>query len=190
MQLIIFLLLLGFTALFVAQNLQPIQLVFLGGILTLTLPLAFWLVLFILAGILTSLFLQILPRAKSKPSQPSRDRFIPSSPPPEPKSSRRVPPSQEKDPLFDDWEISQNSPPPEPREFPQRKVPEKPSTEEEASFEVPRSPEKVSQNGTIHSYTYRDTVTPVFDANYRILNEPTPPVKNTPETDEDEEEWV
>jgi hypothetical protein len=198
MKLIIFLVLLGLVGLFALQNLQVIQLVFFGGILTLKLPVIVWLILFTLAGLLTSLLLQVLtsyPRS-SAPQVPPRPT-VPPSPKPQPQPVYKT-----KDPIFDDWDLQQTSPAPSPPtketeipEFPRRKVEEKtPSQEKIPSHE---SPPTTLQNETIYPYTYREeeksaekAAKPVYDADYRVITPPYRSPDNPTPVDDDSEEWV
>lgn len=220
MKFFILLVLLGLLGMFLVQNLQLMPLQFFGGILSLTLPIGVWIILFALAGLITSLLLQFLassfrasgrvpPRAVAPPPTPLQ--------PEPPRSFQAEPPYRERDPLFDDWgEGSPPVSPPQPsqetvlQDFPQRKVsPAEPSLKDEEipSFEVEQAPQKVSQQGTIYSYTYREAEPPapgppppeappqkpqqVYDADYRVI---TPPYRGSdqtpPKTDEDEEEWI
>lgn len=195
MKLIIFLVLLGLVGLFALQNLQVIQLVFFGGILTLKLPVIVWLILFTLAGLLTSLLLQALtsyPRS-SAPQVPPRPT-VPPSPKPQPQPVYKT-----KDPIFDDWDLQQTSPTPSPPtkeaeipEFPRRKVEEKTPLEEK----IPTPPTTL-QNETIYPYTYREeeksaqkATKPVYDADYRVITPPYRPPDNSTPVDDDSEEWV
>lgn len=198
MKLIIFLVLLGLVGLFALQNLQVIQLVFFGGILTLKLPVIVWLILFTLAGLLTSLLLQALtsyPRS-SAPQVPPRPT-VPPSPKPQPQPVYKT-----KDPIFDDWDLQQTPPAPSPPtkeaeipEFPRRKVEEKtPSQEKIPSHE---SPPTTLQNETIYPYTYREeeksaqkATKPVYDADYRVITPPYRSADNPTPVDDDSEEWV
>jgi hypothetical protein len=100
MRLLTLLLILGVGVVFFVQNQQPVTLVFFGNLATLTLPIAGWVLLFIVAGALTSIFWQLLsigrnssppprsyrpPRSRpvSQPPSPSRTEWTPSEPPPD-----------------------------------------------------------------------------------------------------------
>ncbi|MEB3312308.1 MAG: hypothetical protein VKJ02_18940 [Snowella sp.] len=66
-------------------------------------------------------------------------------------------------------------------------------------FEVDQEPKAASRQGTIYSYTYRESSdrapqpqptanNPVYDANYRVINPPSRPPEST--DFDDEEDWV
>ncbi|MEA5532685.1 LapA family protein [Crocosphaera sp. XPORK-15E] len=206
MRLIILLLLLVGTGIFIIQNQQPVVLYFLGteaktALLSLTLPLGLWVVIFALAGIITSLLIQLLtrsPRQRSAPKSvksPSRPR--PQEPPETPyqrseakRSDWEVPPNPEweKTPQPDEdeeWNIEEP-----PTERTQPFQPSKtPIIEDQASeFEMPQTPKTVSRQGTIYSYTYRelsDRRDPIPPQEQEIPpspsdTSPTPPPKSNP----------
>lgn len=152
------------------QNQQAIALHFLGtdtktALFSLKLPLGLWVILFTLAGILTSLLMQVLtqfPRQVST-SQAAKPRPRPQDPPETPyqrsetkKSDWESPPPPEwenvssEDDYDDEWDIEE--PPVE------KTIPRKPSKDKEtrSEFEVQQPPKTVSQEGTVYSYTYRE----------------------------------
>jgi hypothetical protein len=209
----------GIGGLLLWQNLSGITLLFFGGIMTVTLPIAVWVILFTFTGIVSSLTLQFLygfgrsfAQPKASPPMPSR----PSSPPPSPSPSSRPerereetrspipsvsPPSTdwERESGGDDW--SRETPPPEPtvRQNPEifdrfdKTVP----NEEPTDFEVPQSPKASTQTGSIYSYSYRtakqtrdQNADQVYDANYRIIIPPSREVTDEPAKAEEEEDWI
>ncbi|MBE9073138.1 hypothetical protein [Microcystis sp. LEGE 08355] len=194
------------------QNLGVITLVFFGGIMTVKLPLAVWVLLFTLAGIISGLTLQFLysfgrPLAAPKTSPPIANN--PKVPPPSPRptyiqDSAASPPDNdwERD-SGDDWNFDT---PPLRRSSGQA---EKPTTiqdreefsprvadEEKANFVKP--PEDSYQTGSVYSYSYRtakqtrgEKAEQVYDVNYRII---TPPAQDENQEREvnkgDEEDWI
>ena len=199
------------------QNLGVITLVFFGGIMTVKLPLAVWVLLFTLAGIISGLTLQFLysfgrplaapkasPRIANNPtvSPPSpRPTYIQDSAPSPPlrRSSGQASNDWERD-SGDDWNFDT---PPLRRSSGQA---EKPTTiqdreefptrvadEEKTNFVKP--PSDSSQTGSVYSYSYRtakqtrgEKADQVYDVNYRII---TPPAEDQNEVNKgDEEEWI
>jgi len=154
MQWLVLLLLFGSGFVFFLQNKQPITLFFLGNnakvaLFTLTFPLGLWVILFIVAGIITSLILQffnaiarpVLPpapsRPRSRPTPPPRSPEPPRSPTPETKTRIQTPTNPQWEwenpiPEVDDWEDDEPQPvetrSPEPVEQP---------------VDIPRRPEPV-----------------------------------------------
>lgn len=117
MQLIIVLAIIVIIALFFVFNLQSVTLIFFGGVMTVKFPLAIWVLLFTLTGIISSLTLQFLygfgrvsPQSRFKPSNTNSN-------PPQPFPSPRTPPRVERSPEVeqrppivssteaDDWDI-------------------------------------------------------------------------------------
>lgn len=83
-----------FLAIFSIQNLQSISLVFFG-FKSLTLPLSFWIILSLLAGIISSLFVQFLstkPRQKTNYNQSFSPPPPPSNYPPSPAVQEKITP--------------------------------------------------------------------------------------------------
>ncbi|TRU35549.1 MAG: hypothetical protein EWV50_03415 [Microcystis aeruginosa Ma_MB_F_20061100_S20] len=202
------------------QNLGVITLVFFGGIMTVKLPLAVWVLLFTLAGIISGLTLQFLysfgrplaapkasPRIANNPkvSPPSpRPNYIQDTAPSAPlrRSSGQAGNDWERD-SGDDWNFDT---PPLRRSSEQAEKPtiiqdreefsSRVADEEKTNFVKP--PSDSSQTGSIYSYSYRtakqtrgEKADQVYDVNYRII---TPPVEDQNEEREvnkgDEEEWI
>ncbi|WP_267384290.1 LapA family protein [Cyanobacterium sp. uoEpiScrs1] len=234
MKLLLLLLILVSTIVFLIQNPQPITLYFLGinaktALLTLTLPVGIWAFLFIILGFLTSLIITLINQFSSSfslrgftfPLQASQ--FSNSSP-----SSKKFDwgktslrnwgkPEQEFD-EEDAWDIEE---PPTNSTFTCEQLEEPQAEEERATdFEILQSPKKVSCQGSIYSYTYRElrdsenssllresvkpppkkpetlksknkTVDQVYDANYRVL---TPPYcenqKSSNCNQEEDQDWI
>ncbi|MGI0482959.1 hypothetical protein ACN4EE_19515 [Geminocystis sp. CENA526] len=78
------------TALFTLQNAQPITLV-IFGYNSLSLPLSLWVIVAVLAGILSSLIIQILSSSSPQRKSDYSDNQKPYNPPPKPKSSFKQP---------------------------------------------------------------------------------------------------
>lgn len=85
------------TVIFLLQNQQPVVLYFLGtnpktALFTLTLPIGLWVILFAVAGIVTSLIIQFVNRSPqitpSRSSTPPPRREPPKTPPPKPQPSQ------------------------------------------------------------------------------------------------------
>jgi hypothetical protein len=180
MRLLLLLLTLGATIIFWVQNQQPIILVFFGINKTLSLPIAAWVLLFAIAGMLTTWCVQFLiPVAKGssaqpfKPAPPTAQPYSP--PPPRPRNSpdestpkrsspRTVlqqsstftpPPKSQSDwdagNLIDDWNLEEPAPEPAPKETAfASPYPEAPS------FEVQRQPQVEVHEGSVYSYKYRE----------------------------------
>ncbi|NCR38489.1 MAG: hypothetical protein GPJ21_00765 [Microcystis aeruginosa W13-11] len=191
------------------QNLGVITLVFFGGIMTVKLPLAVWVLLFTLAGIISGLTLQFLysfGRPLAAPKASPRIANNPTVPPPSPRPTyiQDTAPSArgndwERD-SGDDWNF--DTPPEKPttiqerEEFPPRVADEEkvnPDVSQRANFVKP--PSDSSQTGSVYSYSYRtaketrgEKADQVYDVNYRII---TPPAEDQNEVNKgDEEEWI
>jgi len=186
------------------QNLGVITLVFFGGIMTVKLPLAVWVLLFTLAGIISGLTLQFLysfGRPVAAPKASPRIGNNPTVPPPSPRptyiqDSAPSPPSNdwERD-SGDDWNF--DAPPEKPTTIQDREeFPPRVADGEKTNFVKP--PDDSSQTGSVYSYSYRtakqtrgEKADQVYDVNYRII---TPPAQDQNEDREvnkaDEEEWI
>ncbi|WP_041804247.1 hypothetical protein [Microcystis aeruginosa] len=186
------------------QNLGAITLVFFGGIMTVKLPLAVWVLLFTLAGIISGLTLQFLysfgrPLAAPKASPPIANN--PQVPPPSPRPTyiqdrAASPPGNdwERD-SGDDWNF--DAPPEKPTTIQDREeFPPRVADGEKANFVKP--PEDSYQTGSVYSYSYRtakqtrgEKADQVYDVNYRII---TPPAQDENQergvNKADEEEWI
>ena len=186
------------------QNLGVITLVFFGGIMTVKLPLAVWVLLFTLAGIISGLTLQFLysfGRPLAAPKASPRIANNPKVPPPSPRptyiqDSAASPPDNdwERD-SGDDWNF--DAPPEKPTTIQDREeFPPRVADGEKTNFVKP--PQDSSQTGSVYSYSYRtakqtrgEKADQVYDVNYRII---TPPAQDENEDREvnkaDEEEWI
>ncbi|MCU7244971.1 MAG: hypothetical protein NT917_18025 [Microcystis aeruginosa WS75] len=186
------------------QNLGVITLVFFGGIMTVKLPLAVWVLLFTLAGIISGLTLQFLysfGRPLAAPKASPRIANNPKVPPPSPRptyiqDSAASPPDNdwERD-SGDDWNF--DAPPEKPTTIQDREeFPPRVADGEKTNFVKP--PDDSSQTGSVYSYSYRtakqtrgEKADQVYDVNYRII---TPPAQDENEDREvnkaDEEEWI
>jgi hypothetical protein len=186
------------------QNLGVITLVFFGGIMTVKLPLAVWVLLFTLAGIISGLTLQFLysfgrPLAAPKASPPIANNPKVSPPSPRPtyiQDSAASPPGNdwERD-SGDDWNF--DAPPEKPTTIQDREeFPPRVADGEKTNFVKP--PEDSYQTGSVYSYSYRtakqtrgEKAEQVYDVNYRII---TPPAQDENQEREvnkgDEEDWI
>jgi hypothetical protein len=186
------------------QNLGVITLVFFGGIMQVKLPLAVWVLLFTLAGIISGLTLQFLHsfgRPLAAPKASPRIANNPKVPPPSPRptyiqDSAASPPGNdwERD-SGDDWNF--DAPPEKPTTIQDREeFPPRVADGEKTNFVKP--PDDSSQTGSVYSYSYRtakqtrgEKADQVYDVNYRII---TPPAQDENEDREvnkaDEEEWI
>ncbi|MFM7279009.1 MAG: hypothetical protein ACKO1I_15475 [Microcystis aeruginosa] len=186
------------------QNLGVITLVFFGGIMTVKLPLAVWVLLVTLAGIISGLTLQFLysfGRPLAAPKASPRIANNPTVPPPSPRPTyiQDTTPSArgndwERD-SGDDWNF--DTPPEKPTTIQDREeFPPRVAEREKANFVKP--PQDRSQAGSVYSYSYRtakqtrgEKADQVYDVNYRII---TPPAEDQNENREvnkgDEEEWI
>ncbi len=202
------------------QNLTVITLVFFGGMMTVKLPLAVWVLLFTLVGIISGLTLQFLygfgrPLAAPKASPPIANNPKVPTPSPRPTYIQDTAPSA----LGNDWERDSGDDwnfdtPPLRRSSGQAEKPtsiqdreefsssladdEKvdPEPNQRANFVKP--PSDSYQTGSVYSYSYRtakqtrgEKADQVYDVNYRII---TPPAQDENEEREvnkgDEEEWI
>ncbi len=181
MKLLFLLLILVSTVVFLIQNQQPIDLYFLGvntqtALFTLKLPIGIGVILFSIAGILTSLIIQFLNQFSASsssrtftPPSPRREPPKPPSQPPEPSefssSSKeadwgKMPQKnwegiEQEIEEEDGWDIEK--PPTEPtftREKLERELQE--GEEQTTDFEVQQPPKKTAHEGSVYSYTYRE----------------------------------
>lgn len=202
------------------QNLGVITLVFFGGIMTVKLPLAVWVLLFTLAGIISGLTLQFLysfgrPLAAPKASPPIANNPTVPPPPPRPSYIQDTAASAwgndwERE-SGDDWNF--DTPPlrrssgqaekpttiQDREEFPPRVADEEkvdPERIRRADFVKP--PSDSSQTGSVYSYSYRtakqtraEKADQVYDVNYRIIKPPAQDQNQDREVNKgDEEEWI
>ncbi|MCZ8225280.1 MAG: hypothetical protein O9324_15360 [Microcystis sp. LE19-84.1B] len=186
------------------QNLGAITLVFFGGIMTVKLPLAVWVLLFTLVGIISGLTLQFLysfGRPLAAPKASPRIANNPTVPPPSPRPTyiQDTTPSArgndwERD-SGDDWNF--DTPPEKPTTIQDREeFPPRVADEEKANFVKP--PEDSSQTGSVYSYSYRtakqtrgEKADQVYDVNYRIITPPAQDENGEREVNKgDEEDWI
>ncbi|MGK7932462.1 MAG: hypothetical protein AB4041_13660 [Microcystaceae cyanobacterium] len=201
------------------SNWQPITLYFLGNsaqtaLLSLSLPLALWVLLFTLAGFITGFFIQVLNRLVSASPTPRRPRQRVTSPPPQPMG---VSPNSERDweqQRPNEWDIEEPphsptqtsySPPPTPKNPdppPQdRFKAESPSvaksseqTPLDAEVKASSPPQKTTREGSVYTYTYREKgdrpAPPTANSSDQVYDANyrviTPP-SNEPEPEED---WI
>jgi uncharacterized integral membrane protein len=190
--------------LLVWQNLQVVTLVFFGGIMTVKLPLAVWVLLFTLTGIISGLTLQFLysfGRPLAAPKASSRIPANPAVPPPSPRPTyiqdRPASPPRsdwERD-NGDDWNFDAS---PEAATTIQDREEFSGNISDGKKADVVKPDSDTSQTGSVYSYSYRtekqtrgEKVDQVYDVNYRII---TPPAQDQKEdrdvNKEDEEDWI
>lgn len=202
---IILLVAIALGGLLIWQNLAVITLVFFGGIMTVKLPLAVWVLLFTLAGIISGLTLQFLygfgrpfavPKASSR-RVPANPTVAAASPRPTYIQDRAASPPRsdwERD-SGDDWNF--DAPPEKPTTIQDREEFSDQMADGEKANVVKPS-ETSSQTGSVYSYSYRtakqtrgEKVDQVYDVNYRII---TPPAQDQNEDRDvnkaDDEDWI
>ncbi|XLQ11653.1 MAG: LapA family protein [cyanobacterium endosymbiont of Epithemia adnata isolate EadnSB Bon19] len=175
MKLLFTLLIIVSTVVFLIQNQQAVTLYFIGinaktALLTLTLPVGIWVILFIIFGILTSLIIQFLNQFSSSFSlrnfnfPPQSSQFSESSPSSKKagwgnQSQRNWGKTEQDFEEEDGWDIE--NPPTKPT-FTREKLERKLQEEEEQStvFEVRQPPRKAFHKGSIYSYIYRESHDP------------------------------
>ncbi len=171
MRLIILVLMAIGTGIILLQNQQSVTLYFLGtdvetALFTLKLPLAIWILIFTLAGIISSFFIQLFTRSsrvlafnkpqKSRPRSPEPPETPYQRPEPKKKSDWETPPppewenSSDTEQEDDEWDIEE---PPEENTIPRNSTNFEDTRSE---FEKQQPPKTVSQEGTVYSYTYRE----------------------------------
>lgn len=176
-RMLVLLVVIGGLVALVLQNWSPVLPLVLFGTTTIALPFAVWISVFIGAGVLTSLLLQLI-NYRPKPTQnvrPAPPQAEPDLPPPPPRREMpKPPPSQQPQ---SDWETSLQS-----EDWTAQKTPQRPS---QPNFEK-RSPPKSSPSPQRPPVTEKASPPnqDVYDANFRVLNQP------PPESDvEDDEDW-
>jgi uncharacterized integral membrane protein len=204
------------TIIFYVQNQQLIALVFYGITIPIQFPVAVWVLLSVIAGILTSIALQILNnlgRSNSNRKDPARQ------PEPPPKPNKKPSKTPSAFPRTQTEELEWDSPPPPKKNWdgtiaesePQikREIKDIFPPQPEKNYEVERQPSREQKSGSVYSYTYREaskkdeevtkkaTKTPnsvdkVYDANYRVIDAPsdTQPQEPRSSNNDDDEEWI
>lgn len=203
-RLILLVIVLGVLTLLLAQNWSPtLPLVFLG-IQTKALPLAIWILLSVIAGAFSSLFLAGLlnlvnyfqpKQQQTQTSSPSR--FTSSrnkSPRPQEPINTTVPPSNndwETSSTNDDWDFNQ------PQESVRGSRPENGSSKDFGTYEHQQEPKTSYQSGSVYSYGYREPKNSgvgksesVYDADFRVIVPPHSASVNKEATKDDEWEFL
>ncbi|TRV06227.1 MAG: hypothetical protein EWV41_14415 [Microcystis wesenbergii Mw_MB_S_20031200_S109] len=186
------------------QNLGVITLVFFGGIMTVKLPLAVWVLLFTLAGIISGLTLQFLysfGRPLAAPKASPRIGNNPTVPPPSPRptyiqdTAASAPDNDWERDRDDDWNF--DAPPEKPTTIQDREgFSPRAADSEKANFVKPL--DDTSRTGSVYSYSYRtakqtrgEKADQVYDVNYRIITPPAEDQNGEREVNKgDEEEWI
>ena len=194
--------------LFVGQNRQLVPLILFNNQVAIELPVAIWLLLAVVAGMLTSIILQLLneiPRRASVYSPPSPSEKFPPPPPPRTSSIPRAtapPEPLERPEAQEEWDIEE--PPVETTKI-QDQLKEETKPRSYGDYEAPQKPQKSDLSGSVYSQSYRDPQTQeqgvgqtdrVYDANYRLIKPPDRPTEEdvpgeveNRKNDEDEE-WI
>lgn len=170
------------------QNQQPISLTMFGFYRTPELALAVWLILFTLAGVITSILLQSL---GSFPRNSKPEKVKPKTPVKE--AVKNIPRESQPQPEEDWGSEAKNSEP-----WDNLKPPESPP--EQPVTPTPPPPEETPLN-TTYSYSYvkatpqqkKNTTDQIYDAPYRIITPPYQeniPPSSQNEEDEEDEEWI
>ncbi|NEP01109.1 MAG: YihY/virulence factor BrkB family protein [Symploca sp. SIO2E9] len=221
-RIVLLVLVMGGLAVFTFSNWSSIVPLVFWGMKTPPLPLAVWIGGAISLGVITSFclqFLSYLPKGYStrshrvvgavpprhgsfrreKPQSDSYKRDIPyNSPPPQQPAGSRF--SDWEESVSKDWEFE------EPAQIPSSQQPDINSDysgetrfSTSTSYEVKQEPKTSSQNGSVYSYSYRDTeksgvgkADDIYDANYRVITPPYKPVAQTSDnaqTSNNEDDW-
>jgi uncharacterized integral membrane protein len=215
MKILTLLLILAATIIFVLQNLEPISLVFLNAQIALQLPLAVWILLAVVAGMLTSALIQLLNRSNGRVQQVS---FAPEEPPISPSGSAFGEFRQSRSPRYDavdepsyvrseattsssttttteksDWDNAG-----EERDWNIEEPPQE--NFDRQNLQDKETPPSSSRSSSVYSYSYREaknkSTTPdkkerIYDANYRVISPPYRQEENRKIEDEDnEEDWI
>ena len=195
---------------FIGQNRQLVPLILFNNQIALELPVAIWLLLAVIAGMLTSIALQLLneiPRRASTYSPPyPSEKFPPPPPPRTPFTPRATAPLEQPEPseTQEEWDIEE--PPVETTQLQDQLAKEK-KPRGYGDYEAPQKPQKSNQSGSVYSHSYHDPQAQaqergeeigkadrVYDANYRLIKPPDRP-KDLPEETEtknkdEDEDWV
>jgi hypothetical protein len=197
MQIILLLAILGGLALLLVQNWSPVlPLVFLG-LTTPALPLAVWILISLVAGAGTSLAIASLFNLANYFAQPkpSKKRQVKQPPRPQPSSDTYTKrPTQESSNSADDWlEDDRNDQDWQYEENTQDSVNADSYPQDSRSYEVNNEPKSSKRQGSVYSYSYRDTESSearktesVYDADYRVLK---PPYKSPNPARDDDDDW-
>lgn len=218
-RIVLLVLVVGGLAVFTLSNWSPVVPLVFWGIKTQPLPLAVWIGGAISLGAITSFclqFLSYLPKGYSTPSRrvvgevpprnrfsrrekPQTDSYKPYTPPP-PQQPAESASSDWEESVSEDWEFE------EPVKRPSSQQPDLKNTysgetrfNPSTSYEVKQEPKASSQNGSVYSYSYRDTensgvgkADDIYDANYRVITPPYQPAAQTSQktqTSDNEEDW-
>jgi uncharacterized integral membrane protein len=214
---------------FYLQNQQSIALVFYGITIPIQFPIAVWVLLSLLAGVITSILLQILNglgRSKSKEREATRKPEPPrtakttvnskqtrsqkkENKPPERPIKEELEwdaPSQKKV----DWDGKEIEPEPDLVREIKDDFPFKAQPPLEKNYEVEKKPVSENRSGSVYSYSYgkntkrddrvekvkkEDKAEPkkvdrVYDANYRVIDNPKDDRPPTKSLNEDDEDWI
>ncbi|MGB3692601.1 MAG: hypothetical protein WA865_05510 [Spirulinaceae cyanobacterium] len=185
-RMLVLLVVFGGGTIFLLQNFSPaLPLVFFGS-KTLTLPVGLWLLLFLLAGALTGIVLQLInynPRRTPKDTRKT-ETFVP--PPPRNNNYRREPtptPTSTSYPPVEPPPITTHPPTnsqPEPKKEQEEKV--EPNSSPDSSFNSVYFPPQDKVNSP--------KVDKIHDANYRVIEPPNIKNGEVGRDEEDEEDWI
>ena len=213
MKIILLGLVISILVLFTIQNgLEPLSLIFFGSA-TIELPRAIWMAIFIAAGALTSLAIQLLhaipvqassrerlrrsPPELSEPEFNRRDsRFEARKKSSEPKSDWETPSNPDwgsQEERNDVWKIEEP-----PKESTQTSIrfDKKERETDSSNYEINREPTSSSRSGSVYSYGYQEPEDSgvgkqekVYDAQYRMIRPPLRQPNQEQDNNGEEEDW-
>lgn len=213
--------LIGGLAIFILQNLSAqlaLPLVFFGSS-TFVLPVIVWMVLFAIAGLLTSIFVQLLHNFSPGQQRQTREQYQAQpfasrvSQQEQPRQVKRSPDEPNDTAQRLDWEVP-NSPDWEPqdrnrqarddnnRDWNIEQAPQEPTNpsinlkKEAPDYEVRKKNTRVSRSDSTYSYGYDEPkdsgvgkTEQVYDANYRVIRPPYNPPSQGKKGNNEEEDW-
>lgn len=202
------------------QNQQPISLKILCAdtssqycwYQTPTQPLAMWMGLFVIVGVISSLIWQLLQSLGSpqssknyddKPFSPKEKSYSQKVPSSSATKTSRIDTSKSST-SGSDWEYSRQGEDWESEQSPSPKVNPKINKDDfvrESNFETRQEPQNIDRSGSTYSYQFKKNPKPedkvkkntdeVYDANYRTINSgQNSKVNQNPDISEDEEDWI
>lgn len=197
-RILLLLLVLAGLTLLLAQNWSPVLLLVFLGRRTVALPLAMWILLSLVAGVLTNALIaslfglsnyfaaqQLLKRQRDvEPPQKasSQRRKVDDSASRQPSNTGSSSVSDWDAPVGDDWNLDED-------------VEKQSGFQDEnksATYERQQEPERKSQSGSVYSYSYQKPKSnagqteSVYDAQYRVV---TPPYQQTNTVKPQEDDW-
>ncbi len=189
-RMLVLLVVFGGGTVFVLQNFSPALPLVVFGSQTLTLPVGLWLLLFLLAGALTGLFLQIINYSPRPSPKDYRERKVTVSPPPPPQSGNY---KRERQREAETTSNASSYPSVEPDQTitspPINNQPETKQDKEDVELKFPSNNSFDSVDVPPQDKTNSPKVDKIHDANYRVIEPPTSPNGEVGK-DDDDEEWI